>query len=78
MLRDIFYWTTYPLRRLIAWARHRLGICHAWCAHCITEANHCLSIQEQKDKIIWMLGDPEPITWDEYCLRMQKQLDKQL
>ena len=37
-MTDILYWITYPIRRFVSWAQHRLGSCHAWCAHCITES----------------------------------------
>ena len=99
MLRDILYWTTYPFRRLVAWARHSSGYCRSWCAHCLSEAtkkyydnltpeeieedrkwgefSESQMAQREWDKIVWVLGEPEPITWDEYCLRIQKELDKQ-
>lgn len=35
----VLYRITSVLRRLNAWARHKTGTCHAWCAHCITEAD---------------------------------------
>ena len=81
-MKDILYWITYPIRRFVSWARHRLGSCHAWCAHCITEADnvwyreHGYNSAHEYEKIVWLIGDPEPITWDEYCRKMQeKKLD---
>jgi hypothetical protein len=71
-MNDILYWITYPIRRFVLWARHLVGSCHEWCAHCITQRK-----QIDADRIMWILGDPEPITWQEYCQRMQKTLDKQ-
>lgn len=34
------------------------------------------SSQSEQDKIVWIIGDGEPITWDEYCLRMKERREQ--